>query len=35
VLERFPFTLPYQILDDIVILALAPARRRPSDWARR
>jgi plasmid stabilization system protein ParE len=36
VLDRFPFTLPYQIVgDDIVILALAHTSRRPSYWARR
>jgi hypothetical protein len=30
VLDRFPFTLPYQIVgDDIVILALAHTSRRP------
>src|SRR5687768_14607097 len=30
VLDRFPFTLVYQILgDDIVVLALAHMRRRP------
>jgi hypothetical protein len=36
VLDRFPFTLPYQIVgNDIVILALAHTSRRPSYWARR
>ena len=36
VLDRFPFTLPYQIIgDDIVILALAHTSRRPGYWARR
>ena len=36
VLDRFPFTLPYQITDDsIVILALAHTSRRPDYWARR
>jgi hypothetical protein len=36
VLDRFPFTLPYQITeDDIVILALAHTRRRPDYWSRR
>ena len=36
VLDRFPFTLPYQIVSgDIVILALAHTSRRPSYWARR
>lgn len=35
-LDRFPFTLPYQLIgDDIVILALAHSSRRPSYWARR
>jgi toxin ParE1/3/4 len=35
-LERFPFTLPYQIKgEDIVILALAHTSRRPGYWARR
>ena len=36
VLDRFPFVLPYQIVDDeIVILALAHTRRRPGYWSRR
>jgi plasmid stabilization system protein ParE len=36
VLDRFPFTVPYQILgDDIVILALAHTSRRPGYWSRR
>lgn len=36
VLDRFPFTLPYQIVGgDIVILALAHTSRRPGYWARR
>lgn len=36
VLDRFPFTLPYQITEDsIVILALAHTSRRPDYWARR
>jgi plasmid stabilization system protein ParE len=36
VLARFPFTLPYQIMgDQIVILALAHTSRRPGYWARR
>jgi toxin ParE1/3/4 len=35
-LDRFPFTMPYQIVDDeIVVLALAHASRRPGYWARR
>jgi toxin ParE1/3/4 len=36
VLDRFPFTLPYQIMsDEVVILALAHTRRRPGYWSRR
>lgn len=36
VLDRFPFTLPYQIKDDdIVILALSATSRRPGYWSRR
>jgi hypothetical protein len=36
VLDRFPFTMPYQITgDDIVILALAHTSRRPDYWSRR
>jgi toxin ParE1/3/4 len=36
VLDRFPFTLPYQIVgDEIVILALAHTSRRPDYWSRR
>lgn len=36
VLDRFPFTMPYQIKgDDIVILALAHTSRRPGYWSRR
>ena len=35
-LDRFPFTLPYQIVrDEIVILALAHTSRRPGYWVRR
>ena len=35
-LDRFPFTLVYQIkADEIVILALAHTSRRPGYWARR
>ncbi|MFN0249663.1 MAG: type II toxin-antitoxin system RelE/ParE family toxin [Kofleriaceae bacterium] len=35
-LDRFPFTLPYQISDtEIVVLALAHMRRRPGYWSRR
>ena len=36
VLSRFPFTLPYQILDgEIVVLAFAHMSKRPGYWARR
>jgi len=36
VLDRFPFTLPYQLVrDELVVLALAHTRRRPGYWARR
>jgi plasmid stabilization system protein ParE len=36
VLDRFPFTLVYQIKgDEIVILALAHTSRRPGYWMRR
>ena len=36
VLDRFPFTMPYQINhDEIVILALAHMSRRPGYWSRR
>jgi len=36
VLDRFPFTVPYQIKrDEIVILALAHTSRRPGYWLRR
>jgi toxin ParE1/3/4 len=36
VLDRFPFTLVYQIkADEIVILALAHTSRRPGYWSRR
>jgi plasmid stabilization system protein ParE len=35
-LDRFPFTLVYQIkADEIVILALAHDSRRPGYWSRR
>lgn len=35
-LDRFPFSLTYQIAgDEIVILALAHTSRRPGYWARR
>jgi plasmid stabilization system protein ParE len=36
VLDRFPFTLPYQIVgDEIVVLALAHTSRKPGYWSRR
>lgn len=36
VLDRFPFTLPYQIVgDEIVVLAFAHTSRRPGYWSRR
>ena len=36
VLSRFPFTLPYQITgEEIVVLALAHTSRRPGYWSRR
>lgn len=36
VLDRFPFTMPYQVVgDEIVILALAHTSRRPDYWSRR
>ena len=36
VLDRFPFTLPYQIIgDEMVVLALAHTSRRPGYWSRR
>jgi plasmid stabilization system protein ParE len=36
VLDRFPFTVVYQIEEDeIVILALAHMSRRPGYWSRR
>ena len=36
VLDRFPFTLPYQIkADTIVVLAFAHTSRRPGYWTRR
>jgi hypothetical protein len=36
VLDRFPFTIPYQISgEEIVILALAHTSRRPGYWSRR
>ena len=35
-LDRFPFTLPYQIIGGtIVVLALAHLSRRPGYWAKR
>jgi plasmid stabilization system protein ParE len=34
VLDRFPFTIPYQIKNnDLVILALAHTSRRPGYWS--
>ena len=36
VLDRFPFTIPYQIThEDIVVLALPHTSRRPDYWTRR
>jgi toxin ParE1/3/4 len=36
VLDRFPFTLPYQITEQgVIILALAHTSRRPGYWSRR
>ena len=36
VLDRFPFTLPYQLVGgEIVVLALAHTSRRPGYWSRR
>jgi toxin ParE1/3/4 len=36
VLDRFPFTMPYQLHgEDIVVLALAHTSRRPGYWSRR
>jgi plasmid stabilization system protein ParE len=36
VLDRFPFTLVYQVKEDeIVIVALAHTSRRPGYWSRR
>jgi toxin ParE1/3/4 len=36
VLDRFPFTVPYQITNEaIVVLALAHSSRRPDYWTRR
>jgi hypothetical protein len=36
VLSRFPFTLPYQITDqEIVVLVLAHTSRRPGYWSHR
>jgi toxin ParE1/3/4 len=36
VLDRFPFTIPYQITQgSIVVLALAHTSRRPDYWSRR
>jgi plasmid stabilization system protein ParE len=36
VLDRFPFTIPYQVKrEEIVILALAHTSQRPGYWSRR
>jgi len=36
VLDRFPFTIPYQITSEsIVVLAFAHTSRRPDYWTRR
>jgi plasmid stabilization system protein ParE len=36
VLERFPFTLRYQLVgDEVVVLALAHTSKRPGYWSRR
>jgi plasmid stabilization system protein ParE len=36
ILDRFPFIIPYQVLnDDIVVLALAHTSRRPGYWSQR
>lgn len=36
VLQRFPFTLPYQVTSsEIIVLALAHTSRRPDYWSRR
>jgi toxin ParE1/3/4 len=36
VLDRFPFTMPYQLVDDMAfVFALAHARRRAGYWSRR
>lgn len=36
VLERFPFTMPYQLTrGELIVLALAHSSRRPGYWARR
>ena len=36
VLDRFPFTIPYQVVgEEIVVLALAHTSRRPGYWLRR
>lgn len=36
VLDRFPFSIPYQIAgDEIIVLALAHTSRRPGYWQKR
>jgi toxin ParE1/3/4 len=36
VLRRFPFVVPYMVLDErVFVLAIAHARRHPSYWLRR
>lgn len=36
VLDRFPFTVPYQIAgEEIVVIALAHTSRKPGYWVRR
>jgi plasmid stabilization system protein ParE len=36
VLDRFPFTIPYLIVgDEVVVLALAHTSRRPEYWRKR
>lgn len=36
VMKRFPFVVPYMVLDErVFVLAIAHARRHPSYWLRR
>ena len=36
ILDRFPFTLPYRLMsEELVVLALAHTSRRPGYWMRR